>query len=881
MSEPYATKPPEPADERAANPSDTPAAGMNTPAAGGPASRLAFEPGARPLPDYELVRVLGRGGFGEVWQANGPGGFAVALKFIRLGDLPGRLELRSLELMKPVRHAHLLTLFGAWQRDDWLILAMELAEGTLHERWRQANEKGSPGIPAPELAEYLREAAKGIDYLNERRHPDGQGGLVSIQHRDIKPQNLLLVGGTVKVADFGLAKLLEHTVAAASGSMTPVYAAPEFFGNQATRWSDQYSLAVTYCQLRGGKLPFEGSPWQVMSGHLTQAPDLTMLPEAERPAVARALAKKPEERWDSCRDFADAIGAVIPAGRGRRPPPAMPAPPSAEALFQHPTTGRRRRPLLVGLGASALAGILLAVFLVVWKGSPPAPGTGDLPPSVATSREANKNDSRAERKPEEKPAPTPVLKLLPTAPLTLAAGREQDLVVQIERINCAGDVHVEVTALPDGVTAGSNLLIADKRDDLRVKLSAKEDVLSAEKTIRIRAHQGALQAEQAVTLKVEGKPFLGLKLAATELTLVPGGEGNLELQLQRRNCSEEATVRVIDLPTGVEAPPVLFGAGKDSGKLRLNATSSAAPTARKLRVQAVAGGTLAEAEFQLTIGFDRAGQDRAVTEIERLGGKVKRGGGPDNLVVEVELSKTQVTDGALVHLKPLAGLQVLKLRETQIGDEGLAHLKNLVRLQELDLYDCHHVDKNGLAQIRGLIGLQMLDLRGTKIDDQAMEHLKSFPQLRSLVLSMCSDITDAGMENLKHLTGLRHLELAYCTKITDDGFASLKDLIHLDYLWLHATNIGDPGLKHLQKLTRLHDLILTRCEQLTDAGLGSLKALTGLRRLDLDYTNVGDPGLAQLKALPQLESLNLGHTKVTEAGVMDLQQAAPKLSVSR
>src|SRR5262249_41122013 len=159
-----------------------------------------------------------------------------------------------LEQMKGIRHAHLLPLFGAWQRESLLIVAMELGERTLLQRWREAANQGLPGIPAAELLEYLREAAKGLDHLN------GLG----IQHRDIKPQNLLLVGGTVKVADFGLAKLLKHTITAASGSLTAAYAAPEFFQGQATRWSDQYSLAVSYCQLRGGRLPFVGSLVQTM-----------------------------------------------------------------------------------------------------------------------------------------------------------------------------------------------------------------------------------------------------------------------------------------------------------------------------------------------------------------------------------------------------------------------------------------------------------------------------------------------------------------------------------------------------------------------------------------------------------------------------------------
>jgi hypothetical protein len=79
---------------------------------------------------------------------------------------------------------------------------------------------------------------------------------------------------------------------------------------QISSQSDQYALAVTYTQLRGGRLPFEGSPAFVMTGHLENPPDLTMLPERERPVVARALAKEPTDRWPSCREFAEALAAA-------------------------------------------------------------------------------------------------------------------------------------------------------------------------------------------------------------------------------------------------------------------------------------------------------------------------------------------------------------------------------------------------------------------------------------------------------------------------------------------------------------------------------------------------------------------------------------------
>jgi formylglycine-generating enzyme required for sulfatase activity len=311
------------------------------------AEGIRLAPGSRPLSEYQLVRLLGKGGYGEVWQAKGPGGFSVALKFVRLGEQAGEVELRALELMKGIRHANLLHLSGAWQRDGWLIIAMELAERTLLQRLREVRAQGHPGIPAPELLEYMFEAAKGLDYLNEWRDPSGGGEAVGIQHKDVKPENLLLVGGAVKVADFGLAKLLEHTVTQATGLLTPAYAAPEFFRGQATRWSDQYCLAVTYCQLRGGQLPFGGDYHQVLAGHLMEPPDLAMLPETERPVVARALSKKPEQRWPSFREFVQALQAAtsypLAAGSGRSTAPSAAS--AAASILAAPTEAVGQAPI--------------------------------------------------------------------------------------------------------------------------------------------------------------------------------------------------------------------------------------------------------------------------------------------------------------------------------------------------------------------------------------------------------------------------------------------------------------------------------------------------------------------------------------------------------
>ena len=265
------------------------------------------EPGVEPVPGYFLSERLGRGGYGEVWRAYAPGGFQVALKFVALQDACGIVELRALDLIRDIRHPNLIVTFAAWQIEGWLIIAMELADRTLMDRYREARDQGHLGIPRDELIDYFQAAARGIDFLNEPRQLSAGAQRSAIQHRDIKPQNILMVGNGVKVADFGLARLMSQAETGHSGGMTPAYAAPEFFKGHTTGSSDQYCLAVTYCKMRGGCLPFEGTLPEVMAGHLSQAPDLRMIPLAEQGVVARALSKEPRDRWPSCRAFVDAL----------------------------------------------------------------------------------------------------------------------------------------------------------------------------------------------------------------------------------------------------------------------------------------------------------------------------------------------------------------------------------------------------------------------------------------------------------------------------------------------------------------------------------------------------------------------------------------------
>ena len=271
--------------------------------------------GAEPVPGYRLVERLGVGGAGEVWCAEGPGGLPVALKLVRLSCKLGGRELDNLRILAAVRHPNLLAYFGAWTTGDLLIIGMELADCSLWDHYNQLSAQRLAGIPLSELLAFMGQVAKLIDFLHEPRHELDGKFHVAIHHRDIKPQNIMLLGGGVKVADFGLSCLYEkYAKIRTEEGLTYSYAAPEMFRRQVSDHSDQYSLAVTYCVLRGGQLPFVGPPASVMYGHLYNPPDLSMLPAPEQPIVHRALAKDAAGRWPNCREFIEALCSCTDAG---------------------------------------------------------------------------------------------------------------------------------------------------------------------------------------------------------------------------------------------------------------------------------------------------------------------------------------------------------------------------------------------------------------------------------------------------------------------------------------------------------------------------------------------------------------------------------------
>lgn len=251
---------------------------------------------------YTLKERIGAGGFGEVWSAVAPGGLMKALKIVYgfHDEKRAQAELKALDRVKNLRHPFLLSLERIEIFESQLVVVTELADNSLADVYNEYAAKGEPGIPREKLVTYIRSAADALDYMSEEH---------KLQHLDIKPENLLMVSGHVKVADFGLIKDLQDASQSLMSGMTPAYAAPELFDGRPGLKSDQYSLAIVYQEMLTGDRPFPGqTPAQLAAQHMHGKPNLRPLPKSDQQVIAKALSKDPSVRFKSCRDMAEELG---------------------------------------------------------------------------------------------------------------------------------------------------------------------------------------------------------------------------------------------------------------------------------------------------------------------------------------------------------------------------------------------------------------------------------------------------------------------------------------------------------------------------------------------------------------------------------------------
>lgn len=403
------------------------------------------------LGKYRIVEHIGRGGMAEVYKAYQPGlDRYVAIKVLHSflaveADFLTRFQ-REAKVAAMLRHPNIVQVydFDYSKEDDAYYMVMEFIEGpTLKQRLQELSEKGEL-LPLEEAVSIVAAIANALDYAH-------QHGMV---HRDVKPANIMFTrDGQPVLTDFGIARMVDVVGLTASGTMvgTPAYMAPEQgMGQAGDERSDIYSLGVVLYQLTTGYLPYDAdTPLGVAMKHISEplpppAMINTAMPANLEAVIMRALAKAPENRYQTAHEFAADLKRAISGqhiepvpsehvaiSRPQTMPPTLPLDqmatlPSAPAVRLPPTPpagaarGRRRWTAAV-LAILALIMLGGCVALVV-TGMAEQALKSALPQLVATPT----------------PASTPTATPTPDLTATYAAEAEQFAIWMATYIATAG-----------------------------------------------------------------------------------------------------------------------------------------------------------------------------------------------------------------------------------------------------------------------------------------------------------------------------------------------------------------------------------------------------------------------------------------------------------
>lgn len=273
-------------------------------------------PGEQYIGKYRVKREIGRGGMGAVYLAEQPGlGREVAIKELIQSADPVAMKrfMQEAQVMARTSHPNLVQVHDMELQGDVNYLVLEFVRGRSLRDWMNL---GQP-IPPPQVFAVMHGVLQALDYAH--RH--------SIVHRDMKPENVLLSDeGAVKVADFGIARLTDDTgvggTATKTGTTvgTPQYMSPEqVASSKVDGRSDLYSAGIMFYELVAGQPPFTASeadgPFTLMAKHVQAPPRPPSVfqpgldPELEQ-IILKALAKRPEDRFQSGQEFDAAMSRV-------------------------------------------------------------------------------------------------------------------------------------------------------------------------------------------------------------------------------------------------------------------------------------------------------------------------------------------------------------------------------------------------------------------------------------------------------------------------------------------------------------------------------------------------------------------------------------------
>ncbi|MCW3096624.1 MAG: Serine/threonine protein kinase [Chthonomonadaceae bacterium] len=249
---------------------------------------------------YTLMRLLGRGGFGEVWLAEKRGALMTTQVAVKL-PLDPNPDLNAIRheaqtWLRASGHPNVLPVIEADIYDGQVVIVSEYASAGSLESWLKQHGGKAPSI---ELALTMTSGIlAGLEHLHHLPTP--------IVHRDLKPDNVLLQGELPRLTDFGISRVLKTTAQTQHASGTPHYMPPEAFAGRYSAQSDIWAAGVMLYQMLSGKLPFPQSDLPSLYGAIltgTPAPLPADVPPELKTVVAKALSKDPVQRFASAADM--------------------------------------------------------------------------------------------------------------------------------------------------------------------------------------------------------------------------------------------------------------------------------------------------------------------------------------------------------------------------------------------------------------------------------------------------------------------------------------------------------------------------------------------------------------------------------------------------
>jgi len=275
---------------------------------------------------------------GIVYKAQDPAiGRVVAIKSIRLTDLTDESErtrlrdrlFREAQSAGMLSHPGIVTIYDIAEENGMAYIFMEFVNGPALEKMLLTEQTPDKGT----LLSIFRQVATALDYAHKK----------GIVHRDVKPANIMIhEDGAAKVTDFGVAKIMSQQMTQAGAIMgTPSYMSPEQVqGTPITGRADQFSLGVIAYEVLTGEKPFSAEFLPTLLYKIVREEFLppqrlnTTLGAPVEAVFRKALGKTPEERYDSCVDFVDALASACNQNPGWLPIPRG-------ASYNMPTVGSR------------------------------------------------------------------------------------------------------------------------------------------------------------------------------------------------------------------------------------------------------------------------------------------------------------------------------------------------------------------------------------------------------------------------------------------------------------------------------------------------------------------------------------------------------------